>query len=178
MSMQILKPLNLLNFIIICLVLRIRDLFYPPKYILNDIEIQPNTTVLDFGCGPGSYSIATAELLSETGKVIAVDIHPQAVKKVRKTAKKKGLTNIKTIISDCETGLPSNSVDVILLYYVFNDLENSDKVLHELYRVLKPQGILSLSEFNIKKISTRLEKKGLFELQKKNEITHTFMKIS
>jgi len=166
MSMQILKPLNLLNFIIICLVLRIRDLFYPPKYILNDIEIQPNTTVLDFGCGPGSYSIATAELVGETGKVIAVDIHPQAVKKVRKTAKKKGLTNIKTIISDCETGLPSNSVDVILLYYVFNDLENSDKVLHELYRVLKPQGILSLSEFNIKKISPRLEKKELFELQR------------
>ena len=178
MSIQIQKPMNHLNFIIICLILRIRDLFYPPKYILNDVEIQSSSTVLDFGCGPGSYSIASAELVGETGKVIAVDIHHQALKMVRKMAKKKGLTNIKTIISDCETGLPSNSVDVILLYYIFNDLENPDKVLGELYRVLKPQGILSFSEYNIKKISSILEKKELFELQKKNEITHTFSKIS
>ncbi len=178
MSMQIQKPMNHLNFIVICLILRLRDLFYPPNYVLNDVEIQPGYTVLDFGCGPGSYSIATAEQVNDTGKVIAVDIHPQALKKVRKKAEKKGLTNIKTIISDCETGLPSNSVDVILLYYIFNDLENPDKVLHELYRVLKPQGILSFSEYNIKKISSRLQQKKLFEIQKENEITHSFMKIS
>jgi len=86
------------------------------------------------------------------------------------------LTNVKTIFSDCDTGLPSNSVDVILLYYVFNDLENPEKVLQELYRVLKPQGILSFSEFNVKKISPNIEKKGLFRLQKMDEITHTFLK--
>ncbi len=176
--MQIQKPMNLLNFIVICLILRLRDLFYPPKYVLNDVEIQPGDTVLDFGCGPGSYTIVTAEKVDDTGKVFAIDIHPHALKKVSKAAKKKGLTNIKTIISDCDTGLPSNSVDVILLYYIFNDLENSEKILYELYRVLKPQGILSFSEFNVKKISPNIEKKGLFRLQKMNEITHSFMKIS
>ena len=176
MSLQMQKPTHTMNFIIICLILIIRDLFYPPKYILNDTEIKSGINVLDFGCGPGSYSIAVAELLAGTGKVFALDMHPLAVKQVNQTARKKKLTNVKTIFSNCETGLPSNSVDVILLYYVFNDLENPEKVLQELYRVLKPQGILSFSEFNVKKISPNIEKKGLFKLQKMDEITHTFLK--
>ena len=176
MSLQMQKPMHDLNFRVISFILKTRDVFYPPKYILKDIGIRPGDYVLDFGCGPGSYSIATAELLEGTGQVFALDIQPLAIKQVCQTARKKKLRNIKTILSDCETGLPSNSVDVVLLYYIFNDLENPDKVVQELYRVLKPQGILSFSEYNVKKISPSLEKKELFELQKKNEITHTFLK--
>ncbi len=172
------KPMHALNFRVISFILKIRDLFYPPKYILKDVEITPGVCVLDFGCGPGSYSIAGAELLTGTGMVFALDIHPHAVKQVSQTAEKKKLTNVKTILSDCDTGLPSNSVDIVLLYYIFNDLENPEKILHELYRVLKLQGILSFSEFNVKKISPSIEKKGLFRLQKMNEITHAFTKIS
>jgi len=178
MALQKQKPMHYMNFIIICLILVIRDMFYPPKYILKDVEIKPGIHILDFGCGPGSYSVAGAELLSETGKVFALDIHPLAVKEVSQTARKKKLTNVKTILSDCDTGLPSNSVDIVLLYYIFNDLENPEKILHELYRVLKPQGILSFSEFNVKKLSPNIEKIGLFRLQKMNEITHTFTKIT
>jgi len=174
--LQMQKPMHKLNFKIVSFILKIRDVFYPPKYILNDVGIRPGVCVLDFGCGPGSYSIATAELLVGTGKVFALDMHPLAIKKVNQTAQKKKLTNIKTILSDCDTGLPSNSVDIVLLYYVFNDLEKPEKVLHELYRVLKPQGILSFSEYNIKQISYRLEKKELFKIKKRDDITHTFLK--
>ena len=178
MALQMQKPTHTMIFITIFLILIIRDLFYPPKYVLNDTEIKSGIHILDFGCGPGSYSIAAAERLEETGKVFALDMHPIAVKQVDQKARKKKLTNVKTIFSNCDTGLPSNSVDIILLYYVFNDLENPEKVLQELYRVLKPQGILSFSEFNVKKISPNIEKKGLFRLEKMNEITHTFTKIT
>jgi ubiquinone/menaquinone biosynthesis C-methylase UbiE len=171
------KPVNTLIFRIISIILKIRDVFYPPKYILKDVEIKPGASVLDFGCGPGSYSIATAEILAGTGKVFALDRHPVAIKKVNQTAQKKKLTNIRTILSDCDTGLESDSVDVVLLYYIFNDLDQPEKVLAELYRVLKPQGILSFSEYNVKKISTRLEQKELFKIKKRDEITHTFLKM-
>ncbi len=176
MVLQTEKPMHNLNFKIVSFILKIRDVFYPPKYILKDVGISPGVCVLDFGCGPGSYSIAIAELLAGTGKVFALDIHQLAIKKVNQTAQKKKLANIKTILSDCATGLPSNSVDIVLLYYIFNDLKEPGRVLHELYRVLKPQGILSFSEYNIKKISSRLEKKELFKIKKKYKITHTFLK--
>ena len=176
MALQMQNPMPKLNFRIISFILKIRDVFYPPKYILKDVGIRPGACVLDFGCGPGSYSIAIAELLAGTGKVFALDMHPLAIKKVNHTAQKKKLTNIKTILSDCDTGLPSNSVDIVLLYYTFNDLGNPEKVLQELYRVLKPQGTLSFSEYNIKKISSKLEKKELFKIKNRDEITHTFLK--
>jgi len=178
MTSHLQKPMHELNFRIISFILYLRDIFYPPKYILKDIRINPGDTVLDFGCGPGSYSVAIAELLRGTGKIFAIDTHPLAIKKVCQIARKKKLQNIQTILSDCDTGLPSNSVDVILLYYIFNDLENSDRVIRELHRVLKPEGLLSFSEYNINKISSRFEKKNLFKLEKKNEITHTFLKNS
>jgi ubiquinone/menaquinone biosynthesis C-methylase UbiE len=56
-------------------------------------------------------------------------------------------------------------------------LKNPDKVLHELHRVIKPQGILSFSEFRVEKISPGIAKTGLFQLQWKGNRTHTFMKM-
>jgi len=177
MTLQQQKPVPFIIYKTISLILKSRDLFYPPKYILNEIGIKHGVCVLDYGCGPGSYSIAISELLAGTGKVFALDNNPLAVNQVSQTAKKKKLTNVKTILSNCDTGLPSNSVDIVLFYYLFNDLENPEKVLYELHRVIKPHGILSFSEFNLNKISPRLEMTKLFRLTKKHSTMHTFVKI-
>jgi len=177
MTLQQQKQVPFIIYKTISFILKSRDLFYPPKYIINEIGIKPGDCVLDYGCGPGNYSIAIAELLAGTGKVLALDSHPLAVNQVSQTAKKKKLTNVKTILSNCDTGLPSNSVDIVLLYYLFNDLENPEKVLYELHRVIKPDGILSFSEFNLNRISSRLEMTKLFRLTKKHRAMHTFVKI-
>jgi ubiquinone/menaquinone biosynthesis C-methylase UbiE len=172
------KPMNVLNYIAMCFILIIRDLFYPPRDIFNELPIRHGYQILDYGCGPGSYSIAVAELLEETGMVFALDLHPYAIEDVRHAIKKRKLSNIQTIISDCETGLPSNSVDMVLLHYVFNDLKNPDQILKELHRILKPQGILSFSEFNLEKISPKVSQYGLFQVMTKGRITHSFVKVS
>ena len=158
------KPMNVLNYIAMCFILIIRDLFYPPREIFNELPIKHGYQILDYGCGPGSYSIAAAELLEETGMVYALDLHPYAIEDVRQTIKKRKLSNIQTIISDCETGLPSNSVDIVLLHYVFNDLKNPEQILKELHRILKPQGLVSFSEFNLEKISPKVSQYGLFQV--------------
>jgi ubiquinone/menaquinone biosynthesis C-methylase UbiE len=172
------KPMNVLNYIAMCFILIVRDLFYPPREVFNELPIEHGYQVLDYGCGPGSYSITAAELLEESGMVYALDLHPYAIEDVRHTIKKRKLSNIQTIISDCETGLPSNSVDLVLLHYVFNDLKNPDQILKELYRILKPQGILSFSEFNLEKISPKVSQYGLFQVMTKGKKTHTFVKTS
>ncbi|MFC1955588.1 methyltransferase domain-containing protein [Chloroflexota bacterium] len=59
---------------------------------------------------------ALAELVGSSGKIYALDIHPLAIKIVQGIAAKKHLTNVETVCSDCKTGLPDNSVDVVLLY--------------------------------------------------------------
>ena len=111
--------------------------FLPRRKVLREVREKPGFYLLDYGCGPGSYSLIAAELAGKEGKVYALDIHPLAVKRIQEKAEKKGLTNIKTILSDCETGLEKESVDVVLLYDVFHELSEPNLVLKELNRVLK-----------------------------------------
>ena len=169
-------PFHVLNYLTVSLILYFRDLFNSPMTVLRETCIKHGATVLDYGCGPGNYSIAVSELLQGTGEIYALDKHPLAIKSISKKIKKKNVKNIEIIHSDCETGLASNSVDVILLYHVFNDLKNPEYVLMELHRIIKPFGILSFSEFDLERISQNLTNSGLFDLQKKMGTTHIFVK--
>src|SRR5919107_1115448 len=136
------KPMSNFSFKAMTLILRVRDLFRPPQKVLSEVGmIKPGTHVLDYGCGPGNYTIAAAELVGPSGKVYAVDIHPMAIRKVQNKANKKGL-NVQTILTDYDTQLPDSSVDAVLLFYVLHDFKNPDAIIKELSRVLKPRGVL------------------------------------
>lgn len=116
-----------------------------PDFILRELEeagIRRGMSVLDFGCGPGRYTLPAAELVGRQGVVYGLDVHPLALRAVEKKAQKQGMTNIRVINSDRSTGLDPESVDVVLLYYALHDIEEKDAVLKEIYRVLKPEGRL------------------------------------
>ena len=72
------QPMNKLRFKVMSCVLRIRDIFISPKSKLTRSKVQKGLTVLDYGCGPGSLTIAAAEAVGESGKVYGADIHPLA----------------------------------------------------------------------------------------------------
>ena len=58
---------------------------------------------------------------------------------------KKASSKRETILSDCETGSPDDSLDVVILYDTLHDLNNPNGMLAELHRVPKPNGVLSVS---------------------------------
>ena len=43
-----------------------------------------------------------------------------SIQRVQNIVSKKQLTNVETIHSDCQTGLPDDSVDIVLLYDIFH----------------------------------------------------------
>ncbi len=45
---------------------KFRDLVNPPENIFKEVDIKPGDRVKDFGCGPGSCSLATARLVGES----------------------------------------------------------------------------------------------------------------
>ena len=157
---------------------KFRDFFRPRIDILKEVEIKPGNHVLDYGCGPGSYIIPLAELVGKKGKIYALDIYPLAIQMVQKIASKKQLANVETICSDCKSGLPGNSINVVLLYDVLHDLSNSDEVLEELNRILTPNGILSVSDHHMREdeIVSKLTDRGLFRLSRKGKRTYSFLK--
>ena len=136
--------MNSLGFRFMSFYFRFRDYFFPPTKTLERIGIQAGANVLDFGAGSGSYSIPAAQLVGPTGEVYAADIHPLAIKEIRKKAEMKEIKNLRTILTACETELPDSSVDVVLLIYVLHDFKNPDSIIRELDRILKAKGILAV----------------------------------
>ncbi|HET6588549.1 MAG TPA: methyltransferase domain-containing protein [Candidatus Nitrosocosmicus sp.] len=108
--------MNSLSFRFMALYFWFRDYFSPPTKTIQRIGIQSGINILDFGAGSGSYSIPAAKLVGSTGKVYAADIHPLAIKQIRKKAEIKGIKNLYTIFTDCETKLPDSSIDIVLLF--------------------------------------------------------------
>jgi ubiquinone/menaquinone biosynthesis C-methylase UbiE len=172
------KPMTGLSFRFMSLLFKLRDHFRPRRDVLMEAGIKHGFNVLDYGCGPGSYTVIAAESVGPNGKVYALDIHPLAVKKVRDLASKKGLGNIETILSDRETGLENGSMDVVLLYDVFHGLGDPKGVLQEIHRVLRPDGLLSFSDHHMKKaeIISKVTKTGLFKLTGKGAKSYSFLK--
>jgi ubiquinone/menaquinone biosynthesis C-methylase UbiE len=145
--MTIDKPMSWFSFKIMTLILWLRDIFNSPQRILGQIDdIRPGAHILDYGCGPGSYSIAASELVGHTGKVYAVDIHPVAVSEVQNKANEKGIPNLETLLTNCNLEIPDSSIDVVLLIYVLHDFKNPRSILSELGRVLKHNGILVVKD--------------------------------
>ena len=172
------KPMSNFLFQFMSCGYKFRDFFLPRMDILKEVGIKPGFHVLDYGCGPGSYIIPLAGLVGESGKVYALDIHPLAIQKVKDIALKKQLTNVETILSDCQTGLPNNILNVVLLYDAFHHLSDPDVVLKELHRVLKPDGILSFGDHHLKEneIVSGVTYGGLFRLSRKGQRAYTFLK--
>jgi ubiquinone/menaquinone biosynthesis C-methylase UbiE len=169
-----------LGFRVMAFTFKIRDFFRPRKDIVREVGIKEGFRILDYGCGSGSYVTAVSELVGKSGTLYALDAQPIAIKMVKKIVVKKQLTNVETILSDCKTGLPDDSLDRILLYDVFHDLTDPDCVLKELHHVLKSDGILSFSDHHLKEpqIISRMTKTKLFELLRKGQRTYSFVKAT
>ena len=82
--------------------------------------------------------------------MFAADVNQHAVDRVRAIASEKGLSNIETILTDCRTGLPDESVDAVFLFDTYHDLTEPHTVMSELQRVLKPDGVLLFSDHHLK----------------------------
>ncbi len=158
---------------------RLRDFLEPRSKVLDEVEIKPGYHVLDYGCGPGGYIAETAERVGESGMIYALDIHPLALQSVAGIARREGLTNVETILSECKTGLPDGSLDLVLLYDIFHMLSDPQAILTELHRVLKAGGALSFHDPHMREddIVAGVTGSHLFRLAQKGEYIYGFAPI-
>jgi len=172
------KPMNNLMFRLMAAFFWFRYRSALPQEAIAEARIQPGDTVLDFGCGPGGFSVAAARIAGKKGRVYALDILPLAATYVARYAKKAGVANLRTITSGHETGLADKSVDVVLLYDILHHLKEPGPILAELSRVMKKDGSLSVTDHHLKgdNIVSRITGSGLFRLAGKGKRTHTFTK--
>lgn len=172
------KPIPNIAFRSMKLSYKARDFIRPRQIILSEVPIKTGDTVLDYGCGTGSYTFIIAKIVGPQGRVFAIDIHPLAIMHVNNLIKSRDIKNVDTLLTDCETDLPDGSVDVILLFDIFHMLNDPNRILRELHRVLAPPGILSFSDHHMSEatIISGMTGSRLFELKGRAEHTFSFMK--
>jgi len=174
------RPMSNLAFAGMSVIFKIRDLIRPPKDKLLEIGMKSGACVLDYGCGPGTFSIEAAKLVGESGKVFAADMQQKAMESVKQRAASEGLTNIVPIEANSPAGLETASFDVVILYDIFHDFSDPESMLKELHRVMKPDAVLSFSDHHMKEqaIMSGVTGSGLFELSKKGRRTYSFRKVA
>lgn len=172
------KHQSKLDFRFMSFFFKVRDIFKPPIRKLNKIEIKPGDYILDYGCGPGSYTMLASEIVGPTGKIYAADINPFAIEKLKSKSLKKEYKNIETITTDCKTGLNESCIDRVICFDAFHDISNKRCVLEEFHRVLKSKAILGLDDHHLNEndILNAITSEGLFKLLEKKDKIYLFTK--
>ena len=146
---------------------KLTDLIWNPQRHLKKIPIKVGMVVVDYGCGPGRYTVPIAKLVGPKGKVFAVDIQPLAVETINEKASRKNITNIETIIvSSYNTGIPGSIADLVLLIDTLHLINDYHALFREIYRILKPDGTLFMDSGHMKMSRAReiVENTNLFKI--------------
>lgn len=125
---------------------RFRRWLQNPRKILSPY-IKEGMRVLDFGCGPGCFTIDIAQMVGKSGRVIAADLQEGMLQKLKhkihETEREEDI-----VLHRCEEnriGL-SEKVDFALAFYVVHELPSQGEFFKELESILHPGGQILVVE--------------------------------
>jgi arsenite methyltransferase len=106
------------------------------------VDLQKGETVVDLGSGGGIDVFLSANKVSDTGKVIGIDMTDEMLERARRNAKEGGYINVDFRKGDIEKRIPvdENSVDVVISNCVINLTVNKVNAFKEIHRILKQGG--------------------------------------
>ena len=104
------------------------------------------SSLLELGCGPGFYSRRLAGIFGQL-RVFGIDRSERQLRRARYLAAADRLSNCSFIRGDARAlPMPNASVDALVISRLFIILPERDRVLAEMYRVLKHGGRCFIAE--------------------------------
>ena len=156
-------------------------------------HVCPGDFCIDATAGRGRDTAFLCELVGESGRVLAFDIQPDAVRQTRELIQTRGFSDRTRVILDSHANMEvyasPESVDCILFNFgwlpggdhaIFTRPESSIPAIEAGLRLLKPGGVMSLCIYYGGSSGYYGERDALFEYlstldsQKYTVIVHTF----
>lgn len=118
----------------------LRKLLQNPQKIMGEY-VKPGDTVVDLGCGGGFFTIALADMVGVSGKVIAVDIQEEMLNLTRGFGSKKKVLDRITIhlCQESDIALPIQKVDFALAFYMVHEVPDRLRLFQQVAGLLKPE---------------------------------------
>lgn len=155
-------------FKIMAFVMKIMDVMGYHDKNFKTLGIKKGQTIIDYGCGPARYTRRISAAIGNNGQLIATDIHPLAIQSVNRKIKKYRLDNAKAILSKgYACPVSSNVADLVLALDMFHMIQDTNALLKEFSRIVKPSGIVIIEDGHQHRETTKAKilKSGLFKIE-------------
>jgi ubiquinone/menaquinone biosynthesis C-methylase UbiE len=125
-----------------------RRTWLPLYEVLGSLDLRAGITVADIGAGTGYFSLPIAAEIGEHGKVYAVDVQPEMLACIQEKLSGTAITNIECRTGAASaTGLSDGSCDLILMAYIWHELDDIPDVLAEANRILRTKGQIAVLDW-------------------------------
>ena len=125
-------------------------MFTDPVKNLKAFGLKENNIVADLGAGTGFYSIAAGTLVPR-GKVYAIELQKDFLETIKSKIKEARLENVEIIWGNVEkiggTRIGDNIADAVIASNILFQVEDKDKFIEEIKRILKSQGRVLLIDW-------------------------------
>ena len=116
-----------------------------PNLAVDLLDLKKDMIIADFGAGTGYF---TSKLARKCSIVYAVDIQQEMLDLNAKQMRNKNINNFKFILGFTDrTGLPKNSLDLVILVDVYHELENPFEIMNDIKSSLNQTGKVALIEY-------------------------------
>jgi predicted methyltransferase len=117
--------------------------------VMDMLGIGPGKSVADIGAGSGWFTVRAAKRVTDSGRVYAVDINPQAIDYINQRAQRENLHNIKAVLGREDNPLiPTDTVDAVLLLKTYHEVAKPVALLSNLRSSLKPGARVGIIDRN------------------------------
>ncbi len=103
------------------------------------LALRPGMIAADVGAGDGRFSVAMAEQVGPNGRVLATEVDPREIDKIRERLKGASVSNVEPILGDQDrTGLEAGCCDAMLLRLVYHHFTDPAAMRRSLWSALRP----------------------------------------
>ena len=126
-------------------------MFVNPTVAIRQLDLMEGMRVADFGAGLGIYSKAASQRVGTTGKVYAVEVQKDLLKRLESELKEEGIKNIDCIWGDIEkvggTKIAESSMNAVIISNVLFQVGDRLGLIDEAKRILKKGGFVLLLDW-------------------------------
>jgi arsenite methyltransferase len=142
--------------------------------------------IADIGAGSGYFTFRLAHHVGNKGKVYAIDVNPDMILHLNRRIRDLKAMNVSSILAEADDPLlPERSVNRFFFSDSWHHIENHEKYLSLMKKMLKPVGEVAMIDFHKKELpvgppmQTKIAREDLIKQMESNGFRlakeHTFL---